>query len=326
VTVHEITHRRVRTNGIELHVAEAGPAKGPAVILCHGFPELWYSWRHQIPALAAAGFRVIAPDLRGYGTSDCPRNVKDYGIRLLTNDLLGLLDEAGLSQGTFVGHDWGALIVWDLARLHPGRVSACAVSVPPVIPPLPPTQLFSRNFAEELFYILYFQTLGQPEEELERDPRRTIESILWWASGDAAPWSRSASNDRDGQAHGFLDIIGDPPDQLPAWLRISDLDYYAECFQASGFFGPISYYRNLDANWYVTKDLPLRTLSMPIALIAGAKDMAIALNKKGVDLMNRELPNFRGTTLIEGAGHWHFQEKPMEANEALVRFLTEDAC
>lgn len=319
----DVTHRQVRTNGIELRVAEAGPVDGRPVVLCHGFPELSYSWRHQLPALAAAGYRVVAPDLRGYGGSDRPGQVIDYGIGPLTADLLGLLDEAGHDQAVFVGHDWGALIVWDLARLHPDRVAAaCAMSVPLFVPPVPPTQLFEALFPGQFFYILYFQQVGPAEAELARDPRRTMRTILWSASGDAAGDRPAAPVSLPRQGTGFLDMAGDPPERLPTWLSEEDVDHYAAQFATTGFFGPVSYYRNLDANWHLTKDIPLDTLAMPVAFIGGALDPVIAMNPAGITVMEQSLPEFRGATLIDGAGHWNQQERPGETNAALMGFLS----
>jgi len=322
MTVTEITHRRVKTNAIELHVAESGPSDGELVVLCHGFPELWYSWRHQLPALGAAGYRVIAPDLRGYGDSDRPERVEDYGIGPLTADLLGLVDEAGHDKAVFVGHDWGALIVWDLCRLHPDRVAAaCPMSVPLFNPPVAPTELFEAMFPGQFFYILYFQDVGPAEKELGADPRRTMRGILWAASGDAMGDTPS-TEPRPREGTGLLDVMVDAPAQLPAWLTEDDVDTYAAAFEKSGFFGPVSFYRNLDANWRLVHDIPLETISMPVAFIAGARDPVIAGPAgAGVGVMEQVLPDFRGATLIDGAGHWNQQEKPEETNAALLKFL-----
>ena len=162
----EVTHEQVPANGIELHVAVAGPAGGPPVVLCHGFPELSYSWRHQLGALADAGFRALAPDLRGYGASSAPREVRDYGSDELTDDLCGLLDHYGYEQAAFSGHDWGAMVVWELGRLHPERVSSIYnMSVPYAHASGPPTEIFKNVFGDKFFYMLYFQQVGPPEAE-----------------------------------------------------------------------------------------------------------------------------------------------------------------
>jgi len=321
----EITHRRVATNGIELHVAEAGPRDGRPVVLLHGFPELWYSWRHQVPALADAGYRVLCPDLRGYGDSDRPDRVEDYGIRQLTGDVLGLMDEAGHEQAVVVGHDWGALILWDMVRLHPERVAAaCALSVPFFAPPVPPTQVFEMMFADQFFYILYFQEVGPVEKELEADPRRTMNRVLWAVSGDAIGDTPSPPEPRPRESTGFLTGMPDPPSPLPAWLTDADIDVYAAAFEESGFFGPVSFYRNLDANWELTHSIPVETVSMPVGFIAGRRDPVIALTTEAsIGAMAEMLPDFRGATLIDGAGHWNQQEKPAETNAALLAFLAE---
>ena len=197
--------RVVRSNGVDLAVTERG--EGPAVVLCHGFPELAYSWRHQLPALAAAGFRAIAPDLRGYGDSSRPEPVKAYDIVNLTDDLTGLLDALALDDAVFVGHDWGAIVVWNLAVLAPTRVRAVAgLSVPfvPRSPQLPPTQLMRALSGDRFFYILYFQAVGPADEELARDPRTTMARILWTVSGDAP---REAMRRLPKEGTGYLDIL-----------------------------------------------------------------------------------------------------------------------
>ena len=313
--------RTVHTNGVDLVVAEDGPDGGPLVILAHGFPEGSYSWRHQLAPLAAAGYHVIAPDQRGYGHSSAPTVVDAYGIDQLCDDLLGLLDDSGQSQAVFVGHDWGALITWEMARLHPDRVRAVVgVSVPFVQWPAPPTQLFTMLYGDKFFYMSYFQQVGPAEAELGADPRRTMARVLWSASGDGFD-PDVLRPDRPAAGTGFLDGMSDPPRPLPAWLTDADIDHYAEEFRHSGFFGPVSYYRNLDANYERVKDIPVSRLSMPSYFIGGSKDPVIAIDGSGLARMRAALPNYRGDTIIEGAGHWTQQEKANEFNDALLGFL-----
>lgn len=318
--------RTVHVNGVDLQVTEDG--EGPPVILCHGFPELSYSWRHQLPALAAAGYRAIAPDQRGYGNSSRPDKVSDYGIEHLTGDLIGLLDEIGAEQAVFVGHDWGALIVWDLALLHPERVRAVVgVSVPFIKWPMPPTQLLKMAAGDNFMYILYFQEVGPAETELEADPRRTMARTLWSVSGDfigsieigEAPTGMVLPVPAAGT--GFLTMMADPPATLPAWLEEGDIDRFADAFKVSGFFGPLSYYRNLDHNWELTNALPATRVSMPSLFIAGALDPVITGNPAGVEAMKELLPDLRGVVMVPGAGHWTQQERPDEVNAALIDFL-----
>ena len=313
----EIRHRQVATNGIELHVAEAG--EGPLVVLCHGFPESWYSWRHQIEPIAAAGYHVMAPDLRGYGDSAKLPNVEDYGIEKLNHDLLGLLDDASEEQAVFVGHDWGALIVWDLARLHPERVrGVVGVSVPLMNWPAAPVPMMRAALGDR-FYIVFFQDVGPAETEMERDVRDTMTRTLWGASGDFA--RLVAEGKATPGSGGFLDAMPKPPEQLPAWLTEEDIDVYTAQFEKSGFFGPVSYYRNLDADHARVKDIPPSVITMPSFFIGGQLDSVISRDPSGVKRMSAQLPNYQGDVIIPGVGHWTQQEAPEEFNQALLGFL-----
>ena len=188
----EPTQRTIESNGIRLNIAEQG--KGPLVLLCHGFPESWYSWRHQIGALAAAGFRAVAPDMRGYGKSDAPEAIDQYTIFHLVGDLVGLLDALEAPTAVIVGHDWGANIAWQAARLRPDRFRAVVALSVPFRPrgPVRPTSVMPRT-ADAQFYMLYFQEPGVAEAELERDPRATVRTMLYGASGDGAAAARAAA-------------------------------------------------------------------------------------------------------------------------------------
>jgi pimeloyl-ACP methyl ester carboxylesterase len=324
----ELRNHQVMTGGVELHVVDAGPASGPPIVLSHGFPEIWYSWRFQIGALADAGYHVICPDQRGYGDSRVLPNVEDYGIEHLTGDLLGLLDHFGHEHAVFVGHDWGALIVWGMARLHPGRASAiCAMSVPLFAPAEPPLEHFTKTAGAD-FYVIRFQRLGFEGEFLKmfggtRAMFRTILATPLEPTEDVGKLDGKPAEARRNQ----------PPLPLPAWLTEDDLTYYEEKFEKTGLFGGISYYRNLDANWRLLNDIPYESMSMPILFMAGSLDFvytspwnAVAGVEPGtsaIDAMIRVLPDFRGAVFIEGAGHWNQQEKPDDTNAALLRFLSE---
>ncbi len=312
--------RTIHVNGVDLLVTEAGDPSGPCVILSHGFPESAYSWRHQIPELARAGYHVLAPDQRGYGFSSAPKDVDAYGIGHLTGDLVALLDETNHDTATFVGHDWGAMVVWEAARLHPSRVNAVVgVSVPFTAWPGPPTELMKAMWGDRFFYILYFQPVGPAERELEADVRKTMHQIMWGASGEMYKGVPTEFPPMEGT--GFLDMFKDVPEQLPTWLTQADLDYYVKQFTNSGFFGPVSWYRNLDANYAVLKDIPASIMTMPAFFIGGEKDGVIAGRPEYVDAMNGLLPNYRGKVMIPGAGHWTQQEAPQEFNDALLGFL-----
>jgi pimeloyl-ACP methyl ester carboxylesterase len=320
-TSAEIRTRTAHVNGIDLHLLEAGDPANPTVILSHGFPEGAYSWRHQLPVLAAAGYHVLAPDQRGYGMSSVPANVADYGIQHLTGDLNALLDEAGKDDAVFVGHDWGAIIVWEHAKLHPARVRAVVgVSVPVVNWPAPPTQLFQMVYQDNFFYILYFQRPNEADDELGADPYETMRKVLWGASGDgfAVPTEVPKM-----AGTGFLTNMPEPPPLPWSWCDEADVQHYADQFRHSGFFGPVSYYRNLDANYELVKDIGLDTLTMPTYFITGSKDVVAVMDPTGIERMQTSLPNFRGATVIDGAGHWTQQEGPVAFNEALLRYLRD---
>lgn len=315
------TRRRIATNGIELDAIDAGTAGDPVVMLVHGFPESSHSWRHQIEPLVAAGYRVLVPDQRGYAASSTPRTVEAYRTDHLCADLVGLLDEVGADDALFVGHDWGSLVVWDLARLHPERVRGLVnVSVPYTPWPAPPTDLFRAVSGDRFFYILYFQPVGPAEAELEADVAETMRLTLWGGSGEMFGPPPDPLPPMEGT--GFLESItrgATVPDGLPEWIDADEFAVYVEQFTSSGFFGPLSWYRNLDADAEITRFLPVP--AMPAAFIGGTRDGVIAGRPEFVEAMSTMLPDFRGTIMIDGAGHWTQQEKPAEFNAALLDLL-----
>lgn len=312
---------RIPTNGIELDTIEAGDPTGPLVVLCHGFPETSHSWRHQIDPLVEAGLHVLVPDQRGYGTSTAPGDVDAYGTDQLAADIVGLIEASGHESATIVGHDWGALMMWDLCRLHPERVDAAiGVSVPYTPWPAPPLTLMRAAAGDDFFYIVYFQEVGPAEAELEADVAETMRVSLWAGSG-ALHLAETVRLPAAG--HGFLDSMRagrEIPDGLPAWLAPADLDAYVEAFEHSGFFGPVSWYRNLDADAARVADLP--PPSMPTAFIGGTLDMVITSRPGYVESMDHTLPDYRGAIMLEGLGHWTQQEDPAAFNDALLTQLT----
>jgi len=316
----EIHRRSITLGDVTLGVLEAGTPGDPVVILAHGFPECAWSWRHQLPALAAAGYHVLAPDQRGYAHSSAPRDVAAYGIDHLAGDLIALLDTTGAEQAVFVGHDWGALVTWDLARLFPERTRAVVgVSVPFTQWPMRPTELFAALFGDRFFYMTYFQPVGPAERELEADVRHTMHTVLWGASGEMYRGMPSELPPAEGT--GFLDMFRDVPEQLPHWLTADDFESYVDAFSASGFFGPVSWYRNLDANFDRMQQVPPSRVTMPSFFIGGDRDGVIAGRPEMVDAMIELLPDYRGKAMLDGAGHWTQQERPDAFNEALLGFL-----
>ena len=314
----ELTHRTVQTNGIDLHIAEQGD--GPPVVLCHGFPELWYSWRHQLPALAAAGYHVIAPDQRGYGQTSRPDDVDSYDIVHLTDDMVGLLDALGEDQAVFVGHDWGGPVVWNLALRAPERVKAVAglsVSFSPRAP-MPPTELFKALFADNFFYILHFQDLGTADAELAADPEQFLRRFYFTISGDAPGDALQAMTGAPGL--NLVERLSEPPGGvMPAWCTPEDLAYYTSEFTRTGFTGGLNWYRNFDRNWEITADLAETKVEMPALYVAGSRDPVLLMVPP--EGMAEWVTDLRGTVILDGAGHWTQQERPLEVNRALLDFL-----
>ena len=326
----EPTQRVIESNGIRLNIAERG--NGPMVLLCHGFPESWYSWRHQIDALAGAGFHAVAPDVRGYGKSDAPEAIDQYTIFHLVGDLVGLLDALKTPTAVIVGHDWGANIAWQAARLRPDRFRAVAALSVPFRPrsPVRPTSVMPRT-ADAQFYQLYFQEPGVAEAELDRDPRATVRYMLYWASGEGAAAIRVAAATSGGPATnigmvprggGMLQGPGAPA-TLPAWLSEADIDFYGGEFKRNGFRGPLNYYRNVDRNWELMAPFADVLVTVPALYVAGDRDMVISF--PGMDQLLANLKQFvpalRNIQMLPGCGHWTQQERPNEVNKAIIDFI-----
>jgi pimeloyl-ACP methyl ester carboxylesterase len=319
----EIRHRHLETNGIRMHVAEQGT--GPLVVLCHGFPESWYSWRHQLAALAEAGFHAVAPDMRGYGQTDRPEAVDQYTLLHLVGDMVGLLDALGAESAVIAGHDWGAPVAWCAALLRPDRFRAVIGLSVPYRPrgPVRPTAAMPQT-DEAVFYQLYFQEPGVAERELERDVRLTHRRLLYAASGDAPRRAPAAAVGMVPRGGGFLD--GAPePDRLPPWLTEADIDFYAREFGRTGFRGGLNWYRNIDRNWELLAPFAGARVTVPALYVAGDRDLVVAF--PGMDRvlsgLARWVPDLRGTVMLPGCGHWTQQERPAEASAAVLDFLRQ---
>ncbi len=312
------TERIIETNGVRLHTVETGERGAPVVLLAHGFPELAYSWRHQIPVLAAAGYHVLAPDQRGYGRSSRPDNISDYNIADLSADLIGLLDDVGAQTAVFVGHDWGAPVAWSTAQLHPDRVAGVVgLSVPPVPrAQVPPTQAFRKVFGDNFFYMLYFQEPGVADAELGADAAKTMRRMMGSLRppGDQAAALRMV---RPGP-EGFIERIPEP-DALPSWISAQELDHYIAEFTRTGFTGGLNWYRNLDRNWEIMANPAAPTVAMPAMFVAGADDPVLGFMRR--DRAAEVVTGPYHEVIIDGAGHWLQQERPDEVNEVLLDFL-----
>lgn len=314
-----LEHRYLDVNGIRMHVAVQG--EGPLVVLCHGWPELWYSYRHQLPALAEAGFRAVAPDMRGYGESTAPDDVGAYSLLHLVGDVVGLVHALGESSAVVVGHDWGAPVAWACAQLRPDMFRAvAAMSVPHRgRSPREPLEMLRQSGYGD-YYLLYFQQPGVAEAEFEPDVRTSMRKILVGLSGDAPSGSEGFGLVPAGG--GFL-TGRMAPEQLPDWLTEHDLDTFVAAFERTGFRGGLSWYRNMSRNWELTAPWQDAKIEQPALFIAGSRD-PVNFGRRGVQAMaNMEVAVPRVQKLIlDGAGHWIQQERPREVNEALIAFLT----
>lgn len=312
----------INANGIHMRVALAGE-EGPLVLLAHGWPESWYNWRHQISFLVENGYRVVAPDMRGYGESDAPQKVQAYDIRTLSDDMAAILDALGEEQAIMVGHDWGAIVAWHAVLYHPKRFRALiAMSVPYAGRPEESLiETYKKRFGDNFFYILYHNAPGGiAEAEYDADPKGII-SRLYLSPN--SPREAPTITDNHYRAGGWIGRLG-AAKSLPAWLRQEDLDYVVEEFKKSGFRGGVNYYRNMHRNWEITADLD-PVVKVPTLFIAGEKDMVIAhATKEQLEAaMSRVVPDLRGVVLFPDIGHWVQQEAPEQSNQAMLEFLQQ---
>jgi pimeloyl-ACP methyl ester carboxylesterase len=322
----QVQQRIIETNSIHMHIAEQG--EGPLVVLCHGFPESWYSWRHQLPALAAAGFHAVAPDMRGYGQTDSPDEIDQYTLLHLIGDMVGLLDALGAESAVIAGHDWGAPVAWYAALLRPDRFRAVIGLSVPFRPqgPVRPTTVMPQT-DDAVFYQLYFQTPGVAEAEFERDVRLTFRRLLYSASGDAPRGNTTMGNpDTVGMVPrhgGFLSHLVEPS-SLPAWLTEADIAFSTGEFTRTGFRGGLNWYRNIDRNWELLAPFARARVTVPALYVAGDRDLVVAF--RGMDQLIPNLakfvPHLRKTIILPGCGHWTQQERPGEVNAALIDFLS----
>jgi pimeloyl-ACP methyl ester carboxylesterase len=310
--------RSISANGIEIFLLEQG--EGPLVLLCHGWPELSYSWRHQIQALAAAGFHVVAPDMRGFGRTSAPAEIDAYSIFDHVGDMVALVAALGEKQAAIVGHDWGAPVAWHAALFRPDVFSAVAgMSVPPPSRGRGRPLDILRESGITNFYWQYFQTPGVAEREFERDVDVTMRTLL--GRGFSDPSASLFIEDGKGC---LGDISAIRP--LPEWLSEADLTYFSEAYQKSGFRGGLNWYRNIDRNWELTAPWQGAQIRQPSLFIAGSSDSVITglIGAKRVADMERVLPGLRQKLIIDGAGHWIQQERADEVNAALIAFLKEN--
>jgi pimeloyl-ACP methyl ester carboxylesterase len=310
----------VESNGIRMRVASMG--EGPVVLLAHGWPESWYSWRHQIRALADAGYRALAPDMRGYGETDAPEDVASYNLVNLAADMVGILDALGIEQATMVGHDWGAPVATHAVLLYPERFNGLVLMSVPYggRGPSNPMDAMRARTGDNFFYMVYHnEPGGVAEAEYDSDPRGFLSRI--YLSPDS-PREPPAVTDPKRAAGGWIPRLG-APKGLPDWLRAEDLDYYVSQFESAGFRGGVNYYRNFGRNWVLTENLAGVPVSVPTLFIAGDKDLVIngATEAQLRGMMASSVPMLTDLVLIPGIGHWVQQEAPVETNAAMLTFL-----
>jgi pimeloyl-ACP methyl ester carboxylesterase len=324
----EVSHRFIETNGIRMHLAEQGT--GPLVLLCHGFPESWYSWRHQLRALADSGFHAVAPDMRGYGQTDRPEAIDQYTLLHLVGDMVGLLDGLGEEHAVIAGHDWGAPVAWHSALLRPDRFRGVIGLSSPYRPrgAVRPTSVMPKT-EDAMFYQLYFQTPGVAEAELEQDVRFYIRGILFSNSGDG-PLREQGLPTRDvgmvPRAGGLRVRVGVhmvTPASLPPWITEADVDFYAAEFARTGFRGGLNWYRNIDRNWELLAPFAGAKVTVPALYVAGDLDLVVAFPGMPELIANLRnfVPQLRRTIMLPGCGHWTQQERADEVNAAMIGFL-----
>lgn len=309
------TTRRVQVNGIDMAVTEDG--SGPLVILCHGWPELSFSWRHQIPALAEAGYRVAAPDMRGFGDTAAPPDIADYSLFHNVGDMVALVGALGAERAAVVGHDWGAPVAWHCALFRPDLFPVVAgLSVPfgrrARMKPLEALRAGGINW----FYWHYFQEPGVAEREFEADVERSMRLILYGRGGLNLNLKPGGTFLQDG-------II---PDAMPPWLDEDALAHMVATYRRTGFRGGLNWYRNIDRNWELSAPWQDARISQPALFIAGAKDAVIRgpIGEKSLLDLETLVPNLRKKVVLPGAGHWIQQERPAEVNAELAAFLRAD--
>ena len=323
-----IEHGELEANGITIHYVSQG--EGPLVVLCHGFPESWYSWRHQLGALADAGYRAVAPSMRGYGKTGAPEDIGAYTISHLVGDAVGLVGGLGETSAVIVGHDWGAPVAWYAALMRPDLFRAVAALSVPFTPPtgaLPDGVTVNDLMRlaagpERDYYRLYFQEPGKAEADFEADVARNVRGFLYTISGDAvANGDLEAGWDGHFPAGESMSAQLIVPDELPPWLTEDDVAFYAAELSATGIRGGLNWYRNIDRLPGALAPFLGATIEQPSFYMGGSTDLIAGNTPEAIAGMQAALGDLRHLELIDGAGHWLQQEYPNEVNAALLAFL-----
>lgn len=327
MSIDAFTHADLSVNGLTLHTVSAG--EGPLVVLCHGFPESWYTWRHQLSAIAEAGYTAVALDMRGYGLSDAPADIGAYSLSHLVSDVVAVVTAHGAQQAVVIGHDWGAPVAWYCALMRPDLFRAvAALSVPYQAPTgcLPQgvtiDDLMRASSKGADYYRLYFQEPGVAEAEIDADLDHFVRAYLYSISGDIVT---DGVRDTGWTGHfplgeRFIDQLRSPA-ALPAWIGEDDIAYWVNALARHGIRGGLNWYRNLNAMPAVLAPFRGAAVRQPALYLAGEHDLIGGNTPKTLERMRAEIPGLRGLRVYPGAGHWLTQERPDEVNAALVEFL-----
>ena len=323
-----LEHVHLKANGVELHIAHQGA--GPLVVMCHGYPGLWFSWRHQLKALADAGFTAAAIDMRGYGGSSRPREVNAYGYDKLSADVLSVLDYFGYEQAALIGHDFGANLAWHMAVYYPSRVRAVVALCVPYDMDLagggdvPPSQLYAAIAEQHFFHMHYFQKECVAERHCLGREREFLTKLFWAlsAEGKLLDWQNFPS-----EGTHYIDVLEEPPEQLPwSWLSVEDMNYYVAQYLAAGpdltFIGGANAYRVMDYNWHLQRSRAHAKVTVPALFVGGQEDPVTSMaGSAAFEHMRARVEDLRGVELLAGAGHFVQQEKPEPLNSLLIEFL-----
>ena len=317
----DIQHHTVDAFGTRIHVAELG--EGPMVLFVHGFPESWFSWRHQLPAVAAAGYRAVAIDVRGYGRSAAPLAVEDYRMVCHVADNVGVVRALGEETAIIVGHDWGAPISWNSALLRPDVFTALAILSVPYNPrgPMKPSDGFRLLGGDEEFYIEYFQKLGRAEAEIESDLSKWLLGFYFTASGDAPGRSDGKSMATIAAGGRLSDRLDLPTDGFPAWMTEEDFGVYLSEFERTGLTGGLNRYRNAERDWHDLAAWHLTPIRQPSLFLGGEKDGPTRWGGAAIERFKLNLPNLHKSVIVPGSGHWVQQEAAVEVNSELLEFF-----
>lgn len=323
----DVSHQFIDSSGHRLHLAEVGD--GPLVVLVHGFPESWYSWRHQLGPVADAGYRAVAVDVRGYGRSAAPARIEDYAMTALVGDVIAVIDDHDRRRGdgraepaVVVGHDWGAPIAWNTALLRPDRVRAVAGLSVPYTPrgdtrPLDAMRAMAGD--DHLFYVDYFQQPGVAEAEAEADLEGWLRGFYYTASGEADPTKPSMGLVPVG--HQLRERLQTPAEGEMAWLTADDFAYYLGEFQRTGLTGGLNRYRNIDRDWAELAPWRFAPITVPALFIGGELDGPTQLGRRAIERFDQTLPRLVRSEILAGCGHWTQQERPDDVNAILLDFL-----